>query len=98
MTPGAVRRALHAAHALTSVLLIATGLLLWDPDLRARFVGGYGREILEAHLWVGALLLGAPILAGLLAGRVLLRDLLRRSLRGRSSTARWTSDRTSSAA
>ena len=78
MTPGTIRRGLHAVHASVSVLLIATGLVLGDADLRARLVGGYGREILEAHLWLGAGLLAAPVLAGLVAGRALLRDLLRR--------------------
>lgn len=78
MTPGTVRRSFHTAHASVSLLLIATGLFLWDPDLRAQLVGGYGREILDAHLWLGVGLLGVPILAGLLAARPLLRDLVRR--------------------
>jgi cytochrome b subunit of formate dehydrogenase len=78
MTPGAVRRALHAVHAITSVLLIATGLLLWDPDLRALLVGGYGRQILDGHVWIGWGFLGAPALAAVLAARPLLRDLGRR--------------------
>lgn len=78
MTPGPVRRALHATHTAASVLLIATGLLLSYPDLRGRLVGGYGREILDAHLWIGAALIAAPCVAGLLAGRLLLRDLVRR--------------------
>ncbi|MDH3214186.1 MAG: cytochrome b/b6 domain-containing protein [Myxococcales bacterium] len=78
MTPGAVRRALHAAHSLTSVLLIATGLLLWDPDLRARLVGGYGRQVLDGHLWIGWVFLAAPIVAVVVAARPILRDLARR--------------------
>ena len=64
MTPGAVRRALHAAHALTSVLLIATGLLLGYPDLRSALVGGYGRQILDGHLWIAWGFLGASVVAG----------------------------------
>jgi cytochrome b subunit of formate dehydrogenase len=78
MTPGSVRRALQAAHALTSLLLIATGLLLGDPDFRSALVGGYGRQILEGHLWIGWGFLGAPAVAGVVAGRPLLRDLVRR--------------------
>jgi cytochrome b subunit of formate dehydrogenase len=78
MTPGAVRRIFHATHAAASLLLIATGLLLWDADLRARLIGGYGRQILETHLWLGSGLLVAPVLAGLVAGGPLLRDLARR--------------------
>ena len=78
MTPGSVRRALHAAHALTSLLLIATGLLLGYPDLRSALVGGYGRQILDGHLWISWVFLGAPVVAGAVAGRPLLRDLARR--------------------
>ena len=34
MTPGGIRRALHAAHAGTSVALVATGALIHWPELR----------------------------------------------------------------
>lgn len=73
-----VRRGLHATHALTSLILLATGVLLWEPDLRARLVGGFGREILQAHMWAGWVFIAAPGLAGLLAARLLLGDLTRR--------------------
>jgi cytochrome b subunit of formate dehydrogenase len=78
MTPGAIRRALHGTHTLTCLLLIVTGLLVWDADLRARLVGGYGREILDLHVWIGWGFLAAPLLAALAAARPLLRDLARR--------------------
>ena len=77
-SPRARCSALHAAHALTSLLLIATGLLLGYPDLRSALVGGYGRQILDGHLWIGWAYLGAPVVAGAVAGRPLLRDLARR--------------------
>jgi hypothetical protein len=38
-------------------------------------VGGYGRQIMDIHLWSGWLFLGAPLLALALAARPLLRDL-----------------------
>ncbi len=77
MNPGGIRRGLHSGYALTSLLLIASGLLLWDADLRTRIVGGYGREILDFHLWVGWLFVALPLLV-LATARPLLRDLRRR--------------------
>jgi cytochrome b subunit of formate dehydrogenase len=78
MNPPLVRWGLHAAHAITSLALIATGLLIQWPDLRARIVGGYGRQILSVHDWVGVAFIAAPALALALAGRPLVRDLRRR--------------------
>ncbi len=78
MTPGTVRRALHFVVALTALVLIVTGIPLWDPDLRARLLGGYGREILEVHLWFGWVFVVAPLLAAFAAARPLLRDMARR--------------------
>ena len=78
MTPSTVRRSLHLGHALTSILLIATGLLISYPDLRGSLVGGYGREILDWHLWVGWVFMALPLLALAVAARPVLRDLRRR--------------------
>ncbi|MBW2272083.1 MAG: cytochrome b/b6 domain-containing protein [Deltaproteobacteria bacterium] len=78
MSPVGIRQALHHLYTAALLLLFATGLLLAQPDLRGSLVGGYGREILDIHLWVGWVFLGLPLLALLLAARPLLRDLLRR--------------------
>jgi cytochrome b subunit of formate dehydrogenase len=78
MSPVGIRQALHHIYTLVSLVLIATGLLLAEPDLRARLVGGYGRQILDLHLWAGWVFLGVPLLALVLAARPLLRDLWRR--------------------
>ena len=78
MTPSTIRRYLHLGHALTSVALIVTGLLISFPDLRGSLVGGYGREILDWHLWVGWTFMALPPIALLLAARPILRDLQRR--------------------
>jgi cytochrome b subunit of formate dehydrogenase len=74
----AIRRALHHLYTLVTLLLIVTGLLLSEPDLRARLVGGYGREILDLHIWVGVGFVVIPVLALLAAARPLGRDLRRR--------------------
>lgn len=76
--PGNVRRWLHHVQAIAVIVLLATGWMIGDPDLRGRFVGGYGREILEAHLWVGLVLLAAPVLALGMAAGPLLGDAARR--------------------
>ena len=78
MNPAFIRRALHLVYALAVLVKVVSGLLLTEPDLRARLVGGYGREIMEIHLWSGWVFLGAPLLALALAARPLLRDLRRR--------------------
>ncbi len=78
MSPARIRRALHLVYALAVLVKVASGLLLTEPDLRAKLVGGYGREIMDIHLWSGWVFLGAPLLALALAARPLLRDLWRR--------------------
>ena len=75
MSPGRIRRTLHCIYALAVLVKVASGLLLTEPDLRAKLVGGYGREIMDIHLWSGWVFLGAPLLALALAPRPLLRDL-----------------------
>ncbi len=78
MTPFTVRLLLHWTHALMSIALIVTGLLISYPDLRGSLIGGYGREILEWHLWAGWISMGAPALAMALSARPILRELRRR--------------------
>jgi hypothetical protein len=78
MSPARIRFALHLSFALAVLVKLASGLLLTEPDLRAKLVGGYGREIMDIHLWSGWVFLGAPLLALALAARPLLRDLRRR--------------------
>jgi cytochrome b subunit of formate dehydrogenase len=57
------RRILHIAHVILSLVLIATGLVIEFPELRARLVGGYGMQILQVHLWLGWAFMAAPALA-----------------------------------
>jgi cytochrome b subunit of formate dehydrogenase len=78
MTPLGVRRLLHAAHAIAALVLVATGFLIEWPDLRARVVGGYGRQLASVHNWVGWAFAVAPGLALAVAARPLLADLGRR--------------------
>jgi len=78
MTPVTTRRLLHTAHLIATLVLLATGFLIQWPDLRARVVGGYGRELAEVHLWVGWAFAAAPALALALVARPLLEDLGRR--------------------
>lgn len=73
-----IRRALHAGHALTTLVLIATGLLIGFPDLRARLVGGYGRELADVHVYVGLAFIAIPALAAAVATPSLYRDTVRR--------------------
>jgi hypothetical protein len=78
VTPGPVRRALHHVHAATALGLAATGWLVGSPELRARIVGGFGRELLDLHVALGLAFLAAPAAALLLAGRALVADARRR--------------------
>lgn len=72
------RRLLHATHAAATLLLLATGLLILSPDLRARLVGGYGRQIAELHGLFGWAFVLVPAVALLPARRALLADLRER--------------------
>jgi cytochrome b subunit of formate dehydrogenase len=78
MTATATRRLLHTAHTITSLALLATGLLIEWPDLRARVVGGYGRQLAEIHLWFGWVFVGAPVLALAVAARPLYANVAER--------------------
>jgi cytochrome b subunit of formate dehydrogenase len=71
----AVRRGLHLVHAGSALFLLATGVLLAAPDLRARLVGGYGRQLASSHDVGAWAFLLAPALAIALAARPLARDL-----------------------
>jgi cytochrome b subunit of formate dehydrogenase len=77
-SPVAVRRSLHHFYAVSAIALMATGIFLTLPDLRANLIGGYGRQILDLHLWAGWVFLAAPPLALALAARPLLADLRER--------------------
>ena len=90
MSPVRIRFALHLIYALAVLVKLASGLLLTEPDLRAKLVGGYGREIMDIHLWSGWVFLGAPLLALALATRPLLRDLRQRLARPDGITWRKT--------
>jgi hypothetical protein len=77
MSPIGIRRWIHHVYTVVAIVLLATGALLAWPDLRARLIGGYGRETLDVHLWAGWVMLGIPALF-LLAVRPIWRDLFRR--------------------
>jgi hypothetical protein len=75
MSPIGIRRAVHHVYTVVAIVLLATGALLAWPDLRAQIIGGYGRETLDVHLWVGWIMLATPVLV-LLALRPIWRDLV----------------------
>jgi len=80
--PVLVRHVLHHVYAATAIVLMVTGVFLTLPDLRASMIGGYGREILDLHLWAGWLFLAAPPVALLLGRRDLLAALRERLSEG----------------
>jgi cytochrome b subunit of formate dehydrogenase len=78
MSPNRVRWAVHASHALLSLGLIATGLLIQWPGLRQTVVGGYGLQIARIHTWVGFAFILLPALLVSPFMRPIFRDLVRR--------------------
>lgn len=60
------------------LLLLATGVLLFFPELRGAAIGGYGQRILDLHLWGGVIFAVAPLLAAALVARALVEDVRRR--------------------
>ncbi len=78
MPAASVRRVLHATHAVATVALLATGLLLEFPELRGLAIGGYGRSVVFVHLGAGGFFAGLPLLALAVAHRALLEELRRR--------------------
>jgi len=53
---------LHFFYAVVALGLVGTGLLIQFPDLRARFVGGYGQTVAWWHEWAGVAMLVLPVL------------------------------------
>ena len=43
----------HLIHAFTFFVLLATGILLFSPTIRSRFVGGYSLSLRMIHWWTG---------------------------------------------
>ena len=78
MSAAHVRRLLHAIHALAVLLLLATGVLLFFPELRGAAIGGYGQRILTFHLWGGVAFGAAPLVAAALVASALHEDVRRR--------------------
>ncbi len=78
MSPAHLRRLLHAVHAVTVLILLATGVLLYFPELRGATIGGYGQRILDVHLWAGVLFAVAPVAVWARAARPLTEDVRRR--------------------
>jgi hypothetical protein len=83
LQPATARQGLHALHTLASLALVATGLLIQWPELRARLLGGYGHELALLHEQSALVFLAVPALALALAGRALLRDAAARLSRPR---------------
>lgn len=74
LSPAAGRRGLHALHTLSGLALLGTGLLIQWPELRARVLGGYGRELGLLHDQAAIAFLAAPALAVALSGSALVRE------------------------
>jgi len=68
MSPTLARPVLHAIHVVTFAVLLATGLLLLLPSLRAAVTGGYSLVIRQAHWWTGVAFAVLPICVLRLAG------------------------------
>ena len=73
MSPVGIRQALHHVHSVSAIVLMATGIFLTLPDLRAWLIGGYGRQILDIHMWAGWIFIAAPPVALALGARKLVR-------------------------
>ncbi len=88
MPAGPVRRGLHAAHAVTAVVLVVTGLLILLPEMRSQTIGGYGQETGRIHVYVGLAFAVAPLVAWLWAPRGLLAAPWERT-RARDFRSTW---------
>lgn len=61
-SPEPARVLLHAAHLVTFMVLLVSGVLLFVPDLRAAITGGYSLVIRKTHCWVGVTFVVVPVL------------------------------------
>ncbi len=67
-TRSAARALVHAAHALTFIVLMATGVLIFVPELRELATGGYSLLIRQIHRWTGVAFIVVPLAAMASAG------------------------------
>ncbi len=81
--PSAMARLLtHTTHLVTFVAVLLTGVLLFAPNLRAAFTGGYSLVIRDVHRWGGVAFALLPLLVIAIGGpRQVFDRPLRRSLR-----------------
>ena len=72
MSRNLARVLLHTTHLVIFGMLLATGVLLFVPSLRAAVTGGYSLLIREVHRWAGVAFVAMPavILAGARARNV----------------------------
>ncbi|GIW40826.1 MAG: hypothetical protein KatS3mg076_1403 [Candidatus Binatia bacterium] len=61
MNPSQARTTLHLLHLLPFLVLLATGLLLRNPDLRSALVGGYSLVLRRVHLWAAIAFCALPL-------------------------------------
>jgi cytochrome b subunit of formate dehydrogenase len=62
------RPLLHTLHLATFVLLMASGVLMLSPELRAAVTGGYSLVIYNVHCWGGVAFLVLPVAVLVAAG------------------------------
>jgi cytochrome b subunit of formate dehydrogenase len=79
------RHLLHSVHTVTFLLLLASGLLLFVPELRSLATGGYSLHLRQLHRWSGIAFVALP--AAILAGYGA-RALAARAA-SRTARARW---------
>lgn len=68
MNPAGARVVTHAVHALAFVVLLASGVLLMAPTLRAAITGGYALTLSTVHRWSGVAFVVVPTAVAAAAG------------------------------
>jgi hypothetical protein len=84
MSPAVARPLLHAVHLAAALVLLATGMLLLIPGLRAHVTGGHSLVIRDTHRWGGVAFAVLPALIAAGAGT---RAVL--AVPGRGARALW---------
>jgi hypothetical protein len=68
VNPEPARVLTHGVHLVTFLVLLASGVLLLDPGLRAAVTGGYALTLSAVHRWGGIVFAAVPAAVAAAAG------------------------------
>ncbi len=83
-----IRRWVHRFVGTAVLVLLLTGALVTFPDVRTALIGGRGQLLSDIHMWIGFILIGAPIVALFMNGKEIYENIRQRMFEAETHTWR----------